>query len=392
MDFSLAAYGNGRFVVLSSLNGIAVITSTDGVTWTVQPLPSETAWATSSLVFGNGYFIRRRNGGDVNLSRSTDGINWTKVLNTPGSSYRLAFGENVFVGVAANVGTGTAIISDDNGATWRATNSLPDESGGNWTHFIYGLGKFVAMHYFFDAGVTVASGTPTTPTTTQTLSAPQSLTASFTTSGQASLSWTTPAVNSSPPIIDYIVQYSFDGGSTWTTFTDGTSTATTATVTGLTNGTPYMFRVAAMNNSGISDYSSPSTSGFPPGSTNSNKTVLGSNTIAGQSAHGTPFNTGLDFVQGTTISVIADSQICFSGFTTCFGPDGSSSATLYGLRRYSLVARVVSSPTNSTVAWQFVGSNGSFTAQQTGRLYLGVVETENSAANRTGQFYVSVFW
>jgi hypothetical protein len=82
---------------------------------------------------------------------------------------------------------------------------------------------------------------------------PRSLTA---TAGeqQVSLSWTAPLRNGGASITDYIVQYSSDSGSTWTTFSDGTSTSTSATVTGLTNSTTYKFRVAAVNNVGAGAY------------------------------------------------------------------------------------------------------------------------------------------
>jgi len=56
---------------------------------------------------------------------------------------------------------------------------------------------------------------------------------------------------------DYIIEYSADAFAvTTTTFIDGTSTAVTATVTGLTNGTLYSFRVKGFNGDGTSAASS----------------------------------------------------------------------------------------------------------------------------------------
>ena len=71
---------------------------------------------------------------------------------------------------------------------------------------------------------------------------------------QAVLTWTAPSALAQIPVTDYVVQSSTDG-TTWTTFSDGTSTAATATVTGLTNGTAYSFRVAAVNGIGTGAFS-----------------------------------------------------------------------------------------------------------------------------------------
>jgi hypothetical protein len=67
---------------------------------------------------------------------------------------------------------------------------------------------------------------------------------------QVVLNWQPPATDS-VGIIDYVVESSTDGGSTWTLYADGVSTTTTATVTGLTNGTTYRFRVSAVNATGV---------------------------------------------------------------------------------------------------------------------------------------------
>mgnify|MGYP006273747815 CR=1 FL=1 len=80
-----------------------------------------------------------------------------------------------------------------------------------------------------------------------------------------SLSWSAPASNGGAAISDYVVQYSTSSGGSYTTFSDGTSTSTSATVTGLTNNTAYYFKVAAVNSAGTSSYSSVS-AGVTPSS------------------------------------------------------------------------------------------------------------------------------
>jgi subtilisin family serine protease len=65
------------------------------------------------------------------------------------------------------------------------------------------------------------------------------------------LTWTTPGFNGGEAITDYVVEYATttSGSNTpvWTTFADGVSVSTSATVTGLTNATQYQFRVSAVN-------------------------------------------------------------------------------------------------------------------------------------------------
>jgi uncharacterized repeat protein (TIGR02543 family) len=67
------------------------------------------------------------------------------------------------------------------------------------------------------------------------------------TGGTVSLTWNVPDSNGGSPITDYIVQFRAINASTWTTFNDGISTSTSATVTGLTAGSEYEFRVTAKN-------------------------------------------------------------------------------------------------------------------------------------------------
>ena len=76
---------------------------------------------------------------------------------------------------------------------------------------------------------------------------------------RAALSWSAPSSTGGAAITDYVVQYKLSSASTWSTFTDGVSTATTATVTGLTNSSAYSFQIAAVNSAGTGTYSSTAT-------------------------------------------------------------------------------------------------------------------------------------
>lgn len=80
---------------------------------------------------------------------------------------------------------------------------------------------------------------------------------------QAIVSWTAPTVLSQTPITDYIIEYSNNSGSTWSTFSDGTGTSTSTTVSGLTNGTSYIFQIAATNAIGQGNWSTSSASITP---------------------------------------------------------------------------------------------------------------------------------
>jgi hypothetical protein len=102
--------------------------------------------------------------------------------------------------------------------------------------------------------------------------------------GTVALSWTAPTNTGGVALTDYVVQYSTDQSS-WTTFADGTSTATTATVTGLTGGTNYYFRVAAANSVGTGAYATssvvtPSASKLTIARSNGTSTFTGAGTAA----------------------------------------------------------------------------------------------------------------
>jgi len=177
-----------------------------------------------------------------------------------------AAGSNASV---TNSGTSSAVVLDftipqgqtgSAGVSWQPVPASPSASGTN------GDIAYDASFLY----VKSASGWRRTAIATWTpLGAPTGVTAAAG-NEQATVSWTAPVDNGGYAITDYAVQFSSNGGSTWTTFADGTSTTTTATVTGLTNGTAYVFRVAAVNGVGTGAYSTASSSVTPGANTDPN--------------------------------------------------------------------------------------------------------------------------
>jgi hypothetical protein len=107
--------------------------------------------------------------------------------------------------------------------------------------------------YTFTSTATNTAGTSTSASTASAAATPAGVPlspSSITGSGlgaSTTISWTAPTSDGGSPITDYVIEYSVAGSGTWTTFSDGTSTATSATITGLTAGNAYEFRVSAKN-------------------------------------------------------------------------------------------------------------------------------------------------
>lgn len=136
--------------------------------------------------------------------------------------------------------------------------ALTSVSGGATLDLLNGGSSTVQVTFTPDNTSLYASASKSF-TVTITATSPSAPTGLAATAGnsQASLSWTAGS-NGGSAITDYVIEYSTDN-STWTTFTDGISTSTSATVTGLTNGTLYYFRVKATNTVGIGSASSNAT-------------------------------------------------------------------------------------------------------------------------------------
>ena len=153
-DWQSVAYGNGRFVAVSS-NQITVgpsyaspmvMYSEDGKSWVrVDDLDISVANAWRGVTYGNGYFVAvsaNSPTGHPSVIRSVDGINWD-ACTPPGNavSWAVTYGgpdDPLFVAVSKD---GSVRTSPD-GCAW--TNRTTAASNA-WSDVIYGNGSFVAV-------------------------------------------------------------------------------------------------------------------------------------------------------------------------------------------------------------------------------------------------------
>ena len=154
-------------------------------------------------------------------------------------------GYNVYRGTSAGGESATPV------ATNVSTTSFTDTGLTNGTTYYYTVAAVNS------AGVSPQSGEASaTPVAMQATapSAPQSLTATGG-SGSVSLSWATPSSNGGAPITGYDVYRGTSAGGESATPIATNVSATSFTDTGLTNGTTYYYKVAAVNAVGLSPQS-----------------------------------------------------------------------------------------------------------------------------------------
>ena len=152
--------------------------------------------------------------------------------------------------------------SDDNGLSWNlfadsvSTDTSVTVTGlTNGTPYLFQVAAVNSVDtgdYSLPSSAVTPAGRPAAPTDVDAEAGDT----------EAVLSWTVPDDNGAA-IIDYVVEYSDDNGVSWNLFDDSISTDTSVTVTGLTNGTPYLFQVAAVNSVDTGDYSLPSSAVTP---------------------------------------------------------------------------------------------------------------------------------
>ncbi|MEK7292633.1 MAG: fibronectin type III domain-containing protein, partial [Actinomycetota bacterium] len=252
------------YVIQSSPDGTTYTTFADGTSTT-------TSATVTGLTNGQAYTFRVAAvnvAGTGNYSTVSASVTPATVPGAPTSVAGTAGISEVSLTWTAPASNGGAAITD------YVVESSPD--GTTWTVFADGVSATAAatvtgltngQAYTFRVSATNSAGTGATSVVSASVTprtTPGAPTSVAGTSGntQVSLTWTAPASNGGSAITDYVIQSSPDG-TTYTTFADGTSTTTSATVTGLTNGQAYTFRVAAVNVAGTGNYSTVSASVTP---------------------------------------------------------------------------------------------------------------------------------
>jgi hypothetical protein len=152
-------YGNSAFVAVAYTGvGNRVMTSTDGITWTIRTSPADNNWR--GVTYGNGLFVavaftgvedRVMTAPDANLTIDTwynqiSNITniWT-IRTTPGNNalYSVTYGAGLFVAVAGT-GTGNRVMTSTDGINWTLRTSAADN---DWRCVAYGNGLFVAVAF-----------------------------------------------------------------------------------------------------------------------------------------------------------------------------------------------------------------------------------------------------
>ena len=142
-SYNSVAYGGGKYVAVGAYSSDpqAAAYSTDGVTWT-QDSPSGSSGQTwASVAYGGGKFVAVSTTGHI--MTSTDGITWTLQTNPTITSLRgIAYGGGLFVAVGYNGSSSTSnVLTSPDGVTWTARTSTEPFL---WFAVTYGGGKFVA--------------------------------------------------------------------------------------------------------------------------------------------------------------------------------------------------------------------------------------------------------
>ena len=375
----------------SPITGYKVEQSTDGTTWTVV-VSNTNSIGTSSQVAGltNGTNYQFRVSA-INVSGTGTASSAASAVpyagpSAPTSLVATAASTQVTLSwtAASNTG-GSALIgykveqSVDGGNTWTAVVTNTNSTATSYV--VSGLTNG-SVYAFRIAGINAAGLGATTAVVTAVpfaaTDAPSAVTAVFGDT-QATLTWTAPASTNGASVTGYTIESSTDAGGSWTTVVANTNTALVSyNATGLTNGTSYIFRVAAINAAGTSSFASSST-GTPAGiaSAPTALAAVAGNTTASltwtmPSSNGGRSITGYRIEMSTDGGVVWTAIVANSGSaSTSYSHTGLTNGAVYSYRVSAITSvgvGVASTPANAqpagapAAATNLVASPGDSTA------------------------------
>ena len=167
-------------------------------------------------------------------------------------------------------------VPTDNGGS-TITSYTATSSPGSFTCNVTGAsttsctvtGLTNGTAYTFSVVATNSAGNSTSSTSSASVTplttpgAPTSVSATSNANTQSVITWSSPVSNGGAAITNYLIEYSSNSGSSWTAVSRTASTATSYTLTGLVNGTGYIFRIAAISSAGTGSYSTSSATATP---------------------------------------------------------------------------------------------------------------------------------
>ncbi len=206
-----------------------------------------TSHTVTGLTNGTAYAFKLRAVNSAgNGAEASTTVTPAAVPGAPGSFTATAGNTQATLSWTASASNGAAISKYQ---YQQGSGSWTDITGGGsaTSHTVTGLTNGTAYTFKLRAVNSAGNGAEASATVTPAAvpGAPQSFAAARG-DGQASLSWTAPASNGGSSISKYQYQ---QGSGSWTDITGGGS-ATSHTVTGLTNGTAYTFKLRAVNSAG----------------------------------------------------------------------------------------------------------------------------------------------
>jgi titin len=243
----------------SSITDYLIERSADGTSgWvTIEELISSVRSTTvTGLSNGTSYYFRVLAANEVGRSTASDTVtDIPRTVASPPESVTATPGASgqVHLAWSAPSSNGGADVTDyviqrSTGTSWgTVTDGVSATTDYTATGLTNGTRYYFRVAAYNAAGSSAFSNTANaTPRTVPT--AVLSLTATPTNhSGQVRLAWTAPSSTGGAAITDYVIQRL--NGTSWVTVTDGVTTTTT-TISGLSNGTRYSFRVLATNAAG----------------------------------------------------------------------------------------------------------------------------------------------